>query len=468
MSVTVTSSCLGRPAWGGFERADAARLHEILAAAEEILGRRTDLVSMVRGLDACRKPLAECLGSRLAPTVAKALALKVLNLCLAKFHYLSRHNELLSRPFGLIVDPSNSCNLACPGCVHSTRSKELKIFDWEKGLMPESRVAALFKTFGPYAIQTIFSNYGEPLMNPDTPKLIRMAKSYVMRAMLSTNMTVGRFDADALVLSGLDYIVLSIDGATQPVYEKFRRNGDIEAVFRNVRLLVEAKRRLGRQTPVIAWHFLAFEHNAHEIPQALELARQFGVNRFAILTPFDVSWDDPDIRPAAVRPAAVEIDPHNEAAMVGNLNSPPGGLDRTAIEREFEAGWAERAAQTAWQGMAEGPSPVTCHWLYKSMSMDAGGRVFPCCGAPTRDRNLVFAQFDGVSGTNPYNSPKYRLARSFFANPQTSHAAQQPHCVRCEWQKSTPNTDVPQVRQFLAASAGDLFDGASLDLLLSW
>jgi hypothetical protein len=87
----------------------------------------------------------------------------------------------------------------------------------------------------------------------------------------------------------------------------------------------------------------------------------------------------------------------------------------------------------------------------------------------------VFAQFDGGSGPDPYNSPKYRLARSWFANPQvrgswreSGHADREPHCARCEWQKSTPNTDVPQVRQFLAASAGDLFDEASLDLLLSW
>jgi MoaA/NifB/PqqE/SkfB family radical SAM enzyme len=454
---------------------DVARLHEILVASEEILSRRANLVSVVHGLDSCRKPLWECLSARLDPIVAKALALKVLNLCLAKYHFRSRHTQVLSRPFGLIMDPSNFCNLACPGCVHSAHSQELRIFDWEKGLMPENRVAALFQTHAPYAIQTIFSNYGEPLMNPDTPKLIRLAKSYLMSAMLSTNMTVGLFDAEALVLSGLDYMVLSIDGATQPVYEKFRRTGNLQVVFRNLRMLVEAKRRLGRQTPAIAWHFLAFEHNAHEIPQALELARQLGVNRFEVLTPFDVSWDDPAIRPAAVKPFAVEIDPHDEAAMAGNLNSPPGGLDRTAIEREFEVRWAERAAQTERHGRWDPPSGMTCHWLYKSMSMDARGRVFPCCGAPTRDRDLVFAQFDGASGSDPYNSPKYRLARLSFANPEayrseweTGHMDQEPYCARCEWQKTTPNTDVPEIRQFLRASAGDLFGAPSLDLLSSW
>ena len=82
-------------------------------------------------------------------TVAKALTLKIQNLCLAKYHFLSRSTQLASRPFGLSVDPSNACNLACPGCVQSTNAKSLKLFDWKNGLLTLPRFESLMERYGP-------------------------------------------------------------------------------------------------------------------------------------------------------------------------------------------------------------------------------------------------------------------------------------------------------------------------------
>ena len=164
----------------------------------------------------------------------------MLNLCLAKHQFLARSTELQSKPFGLIIDPSNGCNLACPGCVHSTHVKELQLFNWGKGLLPEDRLASFLKKYGPYAIHVNFCNYGEPLINPETPRYIRQAKGFLMQTMLSTNLSIGRFDAEEYVASGLDYMLVSIDGATQEVYQKFRRNGSLEIVFRNLEKLAEA------------------------------------------------------------------------------------------------------------------------------------------------------------------------------------------------------------------------------------
>ena len=87
-----------------------------------------------------------------------------------------------------------------------------------------------------------------------------------MSTSLSASLSVQRFESHAYVESGLDFMVLSIDGVTQPVYERFRRNGDLELVLRKVRRLVDVKRELRKRAPVLSWNFLAFEHNAHEIP----------------------------------------------------------------------------------------------------------------------------------------------------------------------------------------------------------
>lgn len=449
-----------------------ARLQNILLSIEEKIHRRSTIEAVLEALESSKQPILDCLSKRATSSIAsKALTLKILNLLLCKYHLLARNSVVLSRPFGLAVDPSNVCNLACPGCVHSQHVKEQKIFIWGQGMLSEDRLTALLKCYGPYALHTTFCNYGEPLVNPNTPKYIRQAKNYLMRTMVSTSLSLPRFDAEAYVESGLDFIVVSIDGATQPVYERFRKKGNLELVLHNLRKLVEAKQRLARRTPVIAWHYLAFEHNVHEIGLALETSRRLGANQFTTLVPFDVAWDDPGIHPAEIQPGTVEFSSNSES-MLKSWNPFPDTLDEETIEQEFEVRWSEKAVDGV-EGVVRSGS--TCHWLYKSMTMDAGGRIMPCCGAPTPDKDLVFANFDGKADSELFNSEKYRMARLFFADPKayqmerdTGILDRAPHCVDCEWNKTTANTDRTQIRNYLHAAGGNLFTGASVNILSSW
>ena len=455
-------------------RTDASRLFDILFSIEAKIQKRWPLEAMLQAVDDAKQPLFDCLRDPAVSTTAtKVLTLKVLNLLLAKYHLLARSSTVLSRPFGLVVDPSNVCNLGCPGCVHSQHVKELKIFDWGKGMLSEDRLAALLKRYGPYAIHTTFCNYGEPLINPGTPDYIRLAKTYQMGTMVSTSLSLERFDADAYVESGLDFMVVSIDGATQPVYEKFRRKGNLALVYSNLRKLVSAKQRLSRSTPVIAWHYLAFEHNVCEIPLALETARGLGVNQFTIVTPFDVSWDDPAIRLVRIEPRTVSF-PSDSTRPISNWNPFPDRLDTTAIDREFASPLAERAIADR-NDSRERMVGSTCHWLYKSMTMDAGGRIFPCCAAPAPDTDLMFANLDVGSAAEPFNSEKHRLARLSFADPEAyqlerdaHHLDRDPYCVNCDWNKTAVNTGGAQIRQYLKAAAGHRFNAASLETLSDW
>ena len=397
------------------------------------------------------------LSTRFDAPVAQALTLKILNLFLARFHFNARSTTVHSRPFGLVVDPSNMCQLACPGCVHSTHSEDLKLFDWPKGTLSQDCFSALLKLYGPYAVGVYFCNYGEPLLNLATPKLIRLAKTYLIGTALSTSLSVRKFDAEAYAESGLDFMVISIDGATQSVYEQFRRNGDIELVFSNIRKLVGAKRKLRKRTPVLSWNFLAFEHNAHEIPAAARMARKLGVNRFRVVNPFDVRWDDPNVRPAPVKAGLRRLDWLSIASRPENWNPFPDSLDCDVIAREFEKSWDLPADDS--------PPSVghTCHWLYKNIAMDAAARIMPCCGAPRPETNLVFTHFDGT-GSDPFNAQKYREARAWFAAGTPTAT----HCTKCEWDHTAVNIGGPEILRYFRAADAAFFDRASLRLLSGW
>jgi MoaA/NifB/PqqE/SkfB family radical SAM enzyme len=412
-------------------------------------------------LERCKADLCGLLGERFPSAAAQALTLKLLNLCLAKYHFRARDTVLQSRPFGLVVDPSNVCELACPGCVHSHGSEELKRFDWPKGTLSEDRFRALLRLYGPTAIGIYFCDYGEPLLNLNTPKLIRMAKNYFMATALSTSLSVRRFDPEAYVESGLDFMVLSIDGATQSVYQVFRRNGKLEVVIDNMRRLVEAKRRLRRSTPVLSWNFLAFEHNAHEIPLARRMARKLGVDLFRVVNPFDVRWDDPDIRPAAVKSYVRRLDWLTISNPPENWNPFPESVDAQTIARAFEAPLNGQVGNDT-----QASSGHTCHWLYKNMVMDATGRILPCCGAPRPDTNLVFARFDPDAG-DPFNSERYRQARRFFSAGIPVNG-DPPYCTECEWDHTTVNIGGPEIRRYFRAADASFFDWRSLRLLSAW
>jgi MoaA/NifB/PqqE/SkfB family radical SAM enzyme len=442
----------------------------VLSRVDHQLQQCRSISAAVETLNRAKPELCARLRTRFPSPLAEALTLKVLNLFLARYHFRARSASLLSRPFGLVVDPSNVCQLACPGCVHSTGSEASQLFDWPNGTLSENRLSALLKRYGPYAIGTLFYNYGEPLLNLNTPKLIRMAKSWLMGTAISTTLSVRKFDPEAYVESGLDFMGLSIDGATQPVYQRFRRNGDLQLVLDNLRKLVEAKRRLGKRYPVLAWNFLAFEHNAHEIPLAARMARRLGVNLFRVVQPFDVSWDDAEIRPAALKAGDFGVrkmdwlswmNQSKKTHQSTNWNPFPHSVDGHAILEAYENPWKEQT------GDDSPPSPGhTCHWLYKNIVMDATGRITPCCGAPRPDINLVFGAFDG-NGDDPFDSEKYRQARAWFSGdvPATGDA---PHCTRCEWDHTAVNIGSADIRNYFQSASGSFFDRQSLSMLSGW
>jgi MoaA/NifB/PqqE/SkfB family radical SAM enzyme len=421
-------------------------------------------------LDATKHQLCESLRTRFSPVEAQALTLKILNLFLSRYHFRARDAVLLSHPFGIVVDPSNMCQLACPGCVHSERSELVQLFDWPKGTLSESRFAALLQLYGPRALAVYFCDYGEPLLNLSTPRLIRMAKSYLLSAALSTSLSVRRFDPEAYVASGLDVMNLSIDGATQNVYELFRRKGNLQLVLDNVTRLVEAKRKQGKRTPLLSWNFLAFDHNVHEIELAERTARKLGVNYFRVVNPFDVGWDDPEIRPAKRQEYVKRLDRTSIANPPENWNPFPGELEAgafaAALERPFNAGQHAMAPSATSTATIHAGAGHTCHWLYKNIVVDATGRVIPCCGAPTPDQALIFGNLDATDG-DPFNSRKYLQARIHFTGAAQADD-NSPQCTRCDWDQTKVAIGSQEIRRYFRAADTWFFDRQSRQLLSAW
>lgn len=84
---------------------------------------------------------------------------------------------------------------------------------------------------------------GEPLLNKQLPEMIALAHKVGIYTIVSTNaQTLNRSMADALVQSGLNHIIVSIDGFTQETYEAYRVGGSLERALNAMQFLANTKK----------------------------------------------------------------------------------------------------------------------------------------------------------------------------------------------------------------------------------
>ncbi len=418
--------------------------------------------------------LTEMLKAGMREENAKALLLKISNYLIGKCQYQNRHEYLISSPYGLIVDPSNGCPLHCPGCLHNNLFRQKMSSDWPSGLLEPKIFQDYIEKYGPYSATILFYNWGEPLLNKHTPDFIRLAKGYLAETSLSSNLST-QFDAEALVLSGVDYMILSVDGATKETYEQYRQGGQFDLVVDNMRRLVAAKKKHNLLTPHLSWQFLMFEHNKHEIETVKRMADEIGVNEVRFAQPYDVIWD-PELQPAK----DIEAETYSVAA-------PGCGTDRIVPEISafipalFEERWVDRIVDVE-PGLFTRRAGSTCKWLYTSLVMDARGRYLPCCYVPRKNSGFqyVFAENGAASGNDPYNSEYYRFGRKHFVwlselrneggiAPVLAAGKSAPYCVACQDTVGKPLINEFHLRRYLQEFDNCKFlDDAVLDLITEW
>lgn len=177
-----------------------------------------------------------------------------------------------------MIEVTNRCTLRCPTCFSHQDGRQKADLSYAnfKKIIDENH--DLIESLTLY-------NYGEPLLNDDLPAMVAYAKSqkigFIKIATNGMNLTSTR--AKELIASGLDYLSISIDGATRKVYEKFRVGGDFKKVVTYTRNLVKLKNML-KSTLKIEIQFIIMRHNEHEIEAIEKLARKLGVNRLRLKT----------------------------------------------------------------------------------------------------------------------------------------------------------------------------------------
>ncbi len=183
-------------------------------------------------------------------------------------------------PFSLSIEPTTACNLGCPECPSG-----LKQFTRPTGKMNLGLHETILEQIHKHVFYINYYFQGEPFLHPEFLELIKIAKKNRIYTATSTNAHfIDNNKAREIVESGLDRLIISIDGLTQETYENYRVNGRLETVLTATKSLVKAKKELGSTTPHLIFQMLAVKPNEHEIPAVFELGKEMNVDEIRIKT----------------------------------------------------------------------------------------------------------------------------------------------------------------------------------------
>lgn len=183
-------------------------------------------------------------------------------------------------PYAISIEPTTACNLACPECPSG-----LKQFTRPTGKLHLTMNKRILDEVGK---QLFYINYyfqGEPFLHPDFLDIVKEAKTHKIYTSTSTNAHfITKKRALDIVDSGLDRLILSIDGLTQTTYVAYRVNGKLEKVIQAAKDLVEAKKLRKSKTPHLIFQFLVVKPNEHEVEGIFKLGKEIGVNEVRLKT----------------------------------------------------------------------------------------------------------------------------------------------------------------------------------------
>lgn len=193
---------------------------------------------------------------------------------------LSGSPSIQGLPISISIEPTTSCNLRCPECPSGLRS-----FTRPTGMLQEALYQNIIDQLAPTLSYLTFYFQGEPFLNTGFLEMVSYASKKKIYTATSTNAHYLNDDvAKKTVESGLDRIIISIDGTTQDTYQSYRVGGSLDKVIEGTENILKWKKQLKSKTPHVVFQFLVVGPNEHQIPEVYALAKKLGVDQVVLKT----------------------------------------------------------------------------------------------------------------------------------------------------------------------------------------
>lgn len=204
---------------------------------------------------------------------------------------------------------------------------------------------------------------------------------------LSTNLNVilqiYKDDWVDILKSGLEYLIVSLDGTDQETYGTYKVKGNFHTVIKNMKKIIERRRELKSKNPVIEWQFIVMKHNIYQVEEATRMAKEMGVDVMRFI------------------PVGLSMYAENKEELAKKWF--PEQNSKSVNEK------GKYRKDMFAQKVQRGP----CFYLYRSVTINPIGCDAPCCVVWKKEDdfgNILNEDFKRI-----WNNQYYISARSIFS-----------------------------------------------------
>lgn len=191
-------------------------------------------------------------------------------------------------PISISIEPTTACNLGCPECPSG-----LKQFTRATGNINIDLFKKMIDTIASHIMYINFYFQGEPYIHPKFLDMVAYAGSKNIYTSTSTNAHfLDDQTAEKTVRSGLDRLIISIDGTTQEIYEQYRIHGNLNKVLEGAKNIEKWKKKLNSSKPYTIFQFLVVKPNEHQVNDAKRIAKEIGVDTIKFKTAQVYDYED--------------------------------------------------------------------------------------------------------------------------------------------------------------------------------
>ena len=294
--------------------------------------------------------------------------IKPFNLIKAGYSYIkgsaTGSTEINAMPVSMSAELTNNCNLRCPEC-----SSGSGLMGRKRGFMDIELFKKIMKELKPYLYNANLYFQGEPMMHPLFFSFL--ANCLTPNSIVSTN---GHFlseeNSEQIVMSGLNKLIISLDGMDQETYSLYRVNGDVNRVFEGLNNVTHAKKRHNSSLK-IELQFLVNRFNEHQIPVVRRLAKSIH--------------------------ASLKL----KSMQIVNKKDIPSWIPSESRFRRYKFKEGEYIIKNSL--------PDRCARIWFTPAITWDGKVVPCCF--DKDTEYVMGDLNQDSFSEIWNGPKYRIFR---------------------------------------------------------
>lgn len=308
--------------------------------------------------------------------IKRITPLRLWNLFLVQMAYwlssMLKKPVLMGRPFSISIEPTTSCNLRCPECPSGLRK-----FSRNTGMLSMDLYQKVIDQIGSRLMYMILYFQGEPYLNPSFFDIVKDANRRRIYTATSTNAHfLTDENARKTVESGLDRLIISLDGIGQETYASYRVGGRYQRVLDGIENIMRWKKELKSATPHVILQFIVFRTNEHQIGEVKVLSKKLGVDELQLKTAQVYEYEDGN-------PLIPTIDKYSR------YRQRPDG--KWEIKNDFRN---------------------KCYRMSVSCVITRDGLVVPCCfdkDADYRMGDLKLHTFDEVWKNGPYRDFRSKL-----------------------------------------------------------